>query len=93
MRLLQMIKDQKRVRQQGLCTWSAATRSIAAVVERNDGAVRKEAVQIKGHALGIPGIPPEAQERWQALSSLSFAWYSHARQSFTVCGPNLQALC
>src|SRR4051794_39825064 len=87
--LLQVIKDQKRIRKQRLCAGPAAARSIAAVVECNDVTIRKEAVQVQDHGFGIPGVSAEPQQRRPMLSLLSYAWYSQAHELVPVRYPNL----
>src|SRR5208283_4966913 len=59
--LQKVIVDYERVREQRLRARPAGAGRIAAVVKRDDLAMRKERMQGKGRRLGVPGVPAEAK--------------------------------
>ena len=67
-------------------------RRIAAVMERDDVAMRKERVQREGRRFGVPGVPAEAKQRRRAIGRGSLRGNSHASKAFAVGRPDLETL-
>jgi hypothetical protein len=62
LRLAQLVEDRKRVRLQRLRARPAAAWRVTAVVEGNDVAMRKKAVQDEGHRPGVPRVPAKTEQ-------------------------------
>src|SRR5208283_6170857 len=90
--LQKVIVDYERVREQRLRARPAGAGRIAAVVKRDDLAMRKERMQGKGRRLGVPGVPAEAKQRRRAIGRRSLRGNSHSSKAFAVERPDLQTL-
>src|SRR5208337_3509101 len=88
----EMVEDCEGVREQRPRARPAAARHIAAVVEHDDIAVRKERMQREGRRFGVPGVPAKAQKRRRALGRRFLRYDSHASESFAIGRPDLETL-
>ena len=90
--LQEVVVDHERVREQRPRARPAGARRIAAIVERDDIAMRKERMQCEGRRLGIPGVPAEANQRRRAIDRRSLSRDSHPSKAFAVGRPDLETL-
>jgi len=90
--LQEMVENCEGVREERPRARPAGARRIAAVVERDDIAMRKQRVQGEGHPSCVPGVPAKAKQRRRAVGCRPLKGNSHPSKAFAVGRPDLETL-